>query len=199
MVSISSRRTRRATGSSSTISVLRGELIVFACTTRTPDERAALNGRRARRGDERTGFDGKRTACFRSPQNVILKRERPEPMPDRLSLHAPVLVNTLGHCAGAIVFGILLYFLSLDWRRDRRGRGALPCVAAALALLWNLGSSHWTRHGARRFALGRHRGRKLFGAQPFACGVAAHLARRSAQNAWQSRDTWSAAWPCFCT
>jgi len=61
-------------------------------------------------------------------------------MPDRLSLHAPVLVNTLGHCAGAIVFGILLYFLSLDWRRDRHGRGALPCVAAALALLWNVGS-----------------------------------------------------------
>jgi hypothetical protein len=61
-------------------------------------------------------------------------------MPDRLSLHAPVLVNTLGHCAGAIVFGILLYFLSLDWRRERTRRGALPCVAAALALLWNLGS-----------------------------------------------------------
>jgi hypothetical protein len=61
-------------------------------------------------------------------------------MPDRLSLHAPVLVNTLGHCAGAIVFGILLYFLSLDWRRDRGSRSALPCLAAALALLWNLGS-----------------------------------------------------------
>lgn len=61
-------------------------------------------------------------------------------MPDRLSLHAPVLVNTLGHCAGAIVFGILLYFLSLDWRRDRGRRSALPCIAAALALLWNLGS-----------------------------------------------------------
>jgi hypothetical protein len=61
-------------------------------------------------------------------------------MPDRLSLHAPVLVNTLGHCAGAIVFGILLYFLSLDWRRDRARRSALPCLAAALALLWNLGS-----------------------------------------------------------
>jgi hypothetical protein len=61
-------------------------------------------------------------------------------MPDRLSLHAPVLVNTLGHCAGAIVFGILLYFLWLDWSRDRSGRSALPCLAAALALLWNAGS-----------------------------------------------------------
>ena len=61
-------------------------------------------------------------------------------MPDRLSMHAPVLVNTLGHCAGAIVFGILLYFLFLDWRRDPEGRSALPGIAAALALLWNVGS-----------------------------------------------------------
>jgi len=61
-------------------------------------------------------------------------------MPDRLSMHAPVLVNTLGHCAGAIVFGILLYFLLLDWRRDPEGRSALPGIAAGLALLWNVGS-----------------------------------------------------------
>jgi hypothetical protein len=61
-------------------------------------------------------------------------------MPDRLSLHAPVLVNMLGHCAGAIVFGILLYFLLLDWRRDPEERSALPGIAAGLALLWNLGS-----------------------------------------------------------
>ncbi|HVW84251.1 MAG TPA: histidine kinase [Bryobacteraceae bacterium] len=61
-------------------------------------------------------------------------------MPDRLSMHAPVLVNTLGHCAGAIVFGILLYFLVIQWRRDLEGRSALPCIAAGLALLWNLGS-----------------------------------------------------------
>src|ERR1700690_3723677 len=61
-------------------------------------------------------------------------------MPDRLSLHAPVLVNMLGHCAGAIVFGILLYFLLIDWRRDPEGRSALPGIAAGLALLWNVGS-----------------------------------------------------------
>jgi len=61
-------------------------------------------------------------------------------MPDRLSLHAPVLVNMLGHCAGAIVFGILLYFLLLHWRRDPEERSALPGIAAGLALLWNLGS-----------------------------------------------------------
>jgi hypothetical protein len=61
-------------------------------------------------------------------------------MPDRLSLHAPVLVNTIGHCAGAIIFGTLLYLFILDWRRDPRKRSPLPCVAAALALLWNAGS-----------------------------------------------------------
>jgi hypothetical protein len=33
-------------------------------------------------------------------------------MPDRLSLHAPILVNTIGHCAGVIAFGILLYLSS---------------------------------------------------------------------------------------
>ena len=53
-------------------------------------------------------------------------------MPDRLSIHAPVLVNTIGHCAGAIVFGILLYLLLLDWRANRRS-GAPAGIAAGLA------------------------------------------------------------------
>jgi heme A synthase len=61
-------------------------------------------------------------------------------MPDRLSLHAPVLVNTIGHCAGAIAFGILLYLLLLDWRRATSDRSLLPSVAACLAFLWNMGS-----------------------------------------------------------
>ncbi len=61
-------------------------------------------------------------------------------MPDRLSLHAPLLVNTIGHCAGALAFGILLYLLVLDWRRATAGRSILPSVAAGLAFLWNVGS-----------------------------------------------------------
>ncbi len=61
-------------------------------------------------------------------------------MPDRLSLHAPVLVNTIGHCAGAIVFGILIYLLLVDWRRAVADRSVLPIIASGLALLWNLGS-----------------------------------------------------------
>jgi len=61
-------------------------------------------------------------------------------MPDRLSLHAPTLVNTLGHTAGAIIFAILLYLLFLDWRRNPSGKRILPSAAAALALVWNVGS-----------------------------------------------------------
>jgi hypothetical protein len=61
-------------------------------------------------------------------------------MPDRLSIHAPVLVNTIGHCAGAIIFGILLHLFLLDWRRATSERSTLPAIAAGLGLLWNLGS-----------------------------------------------------------
>src|SRR5580704_7703865 len=61
-------------------------------------------------------------------------------MPDRLSIHAPVLVNTIGHCAGAVIFGILLHLFLLDWRRATGERSLLPSIAAGLGLLWNLGS-----------------------------------------------------------
>src|SRR5579863_4387472 len=61
-------------------------------------------------------------------------------MPDWLSIHEPVLVNTIGHCAGAVLFGMLLYFFLANWRRDREERAKLPALAAALAFLWNIGS-----------------------------------------------------------
>src|SRR5438034_5439162 len=61
-------------------------------------------------------------------------------MPDRLSIHEPVLVNTIGHCAGAVIFGILLSLLIVNWRRAREERSSLPALAAALAMLWNIGS-----------------------------------------------------------
>jgi two-component system, LytTR family, sensor kinase len=63
-----------------------------------------------------------------------------ERMPEWVNIHEPVLVNTIGHCAGAVVFGMLLYLFLLDWRHGREDRGGLPVVAASLALLWNLGS-----------------------------------------------------------
>src|ERR1700730_3036926 len=61
-------------------------------------------------------------------------------MPDRLSIHEPILINTIGHCAGAVVFGILLYLFVVNWRRSKEERSRLPAIAAALALLWNVGS-----------------------------------------------------------
>jgi hypothetical protein len=61
-------------------------------------------------------------------------------MPDWLSIHEPVLVNTIGHCAGAVIFGMLLYFFAVDWWRSREEHSRLPLVAAALAMLWNAGS-----------------------------------------------------------
>src|SRR5580693_3642925 len=61
-------------------------------------------------------------------------------MPDRLSIHEPVLINTVGHCAGAIIFAILLYLFLLNWHRSRQEQSILPAVAAALAALWNIGS-----------------------------------------------------------
>jgi two-component system, LytTR family, sensor kinase len=61
-------------------------------------------------------------------------------MPDWLSIHEPILVNTIGHCGGAVIFGMLLYFFLANWRRSRDDRAKLPVLAAALAFLWNIGS-----------------------------------------------------------
>ena len=56
------------------------------------------------------------------------------------SLHELQLVNTLGHTAGAILFGIFLYLLLRD-RAGARLRGSwLSVTAASLAFLWNAGS-----------------------------------------------------------
>ena len=55
-------------------------------------------------------------------------------------IHLPLLVNTLGHVAGAATFGVFLYLL---WRNSRRTPLSdfwLPTSAACLALLWNVGS-----------------------------------------------------------
>jgi hypothetical protein len=61
-------------------------------------------------------------------------------MTEPLGIHTPLLVNTLGHTAGILIFGGFLY-LFLRSRRDGRDRGFwLSALAASLALLWNLGS-----------------------------------------------------------
>lgn len=61
-------------------------------------------------------------------------------MTQPFDLQQPLLINTLGHAAGVLVFGILLYFLLRDRRTTRLRRDWRPVLAAALALLWNVGS-----------------------------------------------------------
>lgn len=55
-------------------------------------------------------------------------------------LNQPLLINVLGHAAGALIFAIFLVLLysGRGWSGSR-GR-YLPGLAAALSLLWNLGS-----------------------------------------------------------
>src|SRR5258708_10744411 len=54
--------------------------------------------------------------------------------------HEPVLLNAIGHSAGAIIFGIFLYLLLRDRGAARLKESWRSLVAAALAFLWNLGS-----------------------------------------------------------
>ena len=61
-------------------------------------------------------------------------------MSDQLSIHGPILANTLAHLAGALIFGVLLYLFLVDWYRSRRSRSRLSALACGLALIWNLGS-----------------------------------------------------------
>jgi two-component system, LytTR family, sensor kinase len=51
-----------------------------------------------------------------------------------------VLVNTLGHAAGVLIFGIFLFLLIQDRAARRLRGGGKPMLAAALALVWNLAS-----------------------------------------------------------
>jgi hypothetical protein len=56
------------------------------------------------------------------------------------SLRDPVLINTIGHSAGVLLFGFIIVLLV----RDRRSQGLretkLSILAAALAFGWNVGS-----------------------------------------------------------
>lgn len=52
-------------------------------------------------------------------------------------MNAPLLVNTLGHAVGVLLFGIFLVLLLQDRASGPRRK---PMVAAVLALVWNLAS-----------------------------------------------------------
>jgi two-component system, LytTR family, sensor kinase len=57
-----------------------------------------------------------------------------------LSVHEPLLVNLLGHAAGALIFAIFLALLWRDRPRTPVRNSRLSMLAAALALAWNLAS-----------------------------------------------------------
>lgn len=56
------------------------------------------------------------------------------------SLRDPILINTIGHTAGVLLFGVIIILLIRDWRRDGLRRINLSLIAALLALVWNIGS-----------------------------------------------------------
>ena len=54
--------------------------------------------------------------------------------------HDPILINTIGHTAGVLLFGLIIALLIRDWRTHGMRRIKLSMAAAALALGWNIGS-----------------------------------------------------------
>jgi two-component system, LytTR family, sensor kinase len=56
------------------------------------------------------------------------------------NIHEPQLVNTIGHSAGAVVFGIFLFLLIRDRAAANFRDRWQSLTAAALAFLWNIGS-----------------------------------------------------------
>lgn len=55
-------------------------------------------------------------------------------------MNESLLVNTLGHSAGVLIFGIFLYLLFQDRSARRLPGSTKSMIAAALALAWNLAS-----------------------------------------------------------
>jgi len=62
---------------------------------------------------------------------------RPTPM---LNEHQPLIINAIGHMAGAIVFGIFLVLALKGNFRRGSGQSLLSVTSAGLAFLWNAGS-----------------------------------------------------------
>ena len=52
----------------------------------------------------------------------------------------PIFVNTIGHSAGVLLFGLIIGLLIRDWRTHGMRRAKLSLIAASLALGWNVGS-----------------------------------------------------------
>ncbi len=52
----------------------------------------------------------------------------------------PILINTIGHTAGVVLFGVIIALLIRDWRTHGMRQIKLSLVAAVLAFGWNIGS-----------------------------------------------------------
>ena len=61
-------------------------------------------------------------------------------MPESINIHEPLLVNTIGHSVGVIIFGVLLVLLLSDMSSRKAHVSPLAVFGAVLALVWNLGS-----------------------------------------------------------
>ncbi|MCX6622693.1 MAG: hypothetical protein NTY38_16820, partial [Acidobacteria bacterium] len=58
-------------------------------------------------------------------------------MLESLTVHEPLLVNTLGHSIGALLFGIFVFLLLNDRSRSRLRESHLSIAAGTLAFGWN--------------------------------------------------------------
>lgn len=56
------------------------------------------------------------------------------------SLRDPILINTIGHTAGVLLFGVIVILLLRDWRFHGIRQIKFSLTAALLALAWNVGS-----------------------------------------------------------
>jgi hypothetical protein len=61
-------------------------------------------------------------------------------MPGHSHLLDPVLINTVGHTAGILLFGFIIVLITRDWRNFGVRQTRLSLLAAYLALGWNAGS-----------------------------------------------------------
>src|SRR3954462_10932787 len=55
-------------------------------------------------------------------------------------LHDPVLINTVGHTAGLLLFGVIILLLVRDGRVHGLRQTRMSLIAATLAFAWNAGA-----------------------------------------------------------
>ena len=61
-------------------------------------------------------------------------------MLESFDVHEPLLINSIGHSAGLLLFAVFLVLVLRDRRSGSEGQRYLPAITAGLALLWNAGS-----------------------------------------------------------